>query len=73
MPSEPLEAEFAFPPALSQAQEDEFRNLELEGPLLRLSTKHTTMVTSLADIETDYKLKGVCSHSIVRAWYGRGS
>jgi hypothetical protein len=59
MPSEPLEAEFAFPPALSQAQEDEFRNLELEGPLSRLSTKHTTAVASLADIETDYKLKGV--------------
>ncbi|TRM63626.1 major facilitator superfamily domain-containing protein [Schizophyllum amplum] len=33
MPSEPLEAEFASPPALSKAQEDELRELEREGPL----------------------------------------
>ncbi|KAL1759618.1 major facilitator superfamily domain-containing protein [Schizophyllum commune] len=33
MPSEPLEAEFAQPPALSRAQEDELRKLEREGPL----------------------------------------
>ncbi|KAF7304374.1 MFS polyamine transporter [Mycena chlorophos] len=33
MPSEPLEAEFAHPPALSGLQEDELRELELEGPI----------------------------------------
>ena len=33
MPSEPLEAEFAQPPALSRAQEDDLRKLEREGPL----------------------------------------
>ncbi|KIY53144.1 MFS general substrate transporter [Fistulina hepatica ATCC 64428] len=33
MPSEPIEAEFAVPPALTTAQEEEFRILEREGPL----------------------------------------
>ncbi|KAJ7457263.1 MFS polyamine transporter [Mycena galericulata] len=33
MPSEPLEAEFIHPPALSESQEDELRELALEGPL----------------------------------------
>ncbi|KAF9463757.1 MFS polyamine transporter [Collybia nuda] len=59
MPSEPLEAEFACPPALSRAQEDEFRNLEREGPLSRQSTRHSTAVASIADIEDEYKHRGV--------------
>lgn len=59
MPSEPIEAEFAFPPALTQAQDDEFRNLELEGPLFRSSTRHSTAVASIADIEAEYTRKGV--------------
>ncbi|KAG6819143.1 hypothetical protein H0H93_014918 [Arthromyces matolae] len=33
MPSEPIEAEFALPPILSQAQEEEYRTLDQEGPL----------------------------------------
>ncbi|KAG5636686.1 hypothetical protein H0H81_007147 [Sphagnurus paluster] len=33
MPLEPIEAAFASPPALSRAQEDEFRTLAQEGPL----------------------------------------
>ncbi|KAG6907781.1 hypothetical protein DXG01_007388 [Tephrocybe rancida] len=33
MPSEPIEAEFAYPPILSKAQEEEYRTLDQEGPL----------------------------------------
>ncbi|GLB41314.1 putative major facilitator superfamily protein [Lyophyllum shimeji] len=33
MPSEPIEAELGFPPALSPQQEEEFRILDQEGPL----------------------------------------
>ncbi|KAE9411519.1 MFS polyamine transporter [Gymnopus androsaceus JB14] len=52
MPSEPIEAEFATPPALSQAQEEEFRQLELEGPLhvSRLPTSAEN-ITSIQELE----------------------
>ncbi|KAG6853492.1 hypothetical protein C0991_004038 [Blastosporella zonata] len=33
MPSEPIEAEFAYPPILTKAQEEEYRTLDQEGPL----------------------------------------
>lgn len=63
MPSEPLEAEFAFPPALSRAQEDEFRALELEGPLPLSphSTRPSTIVGSpnVHDLEQKFKDQGI--------------
>lgn len=38
MPSEPVEAEFASPPVLTRAQEEEYRQLEREGPLTPYSS-----------------------------------
>lgn len=32
MPSEPIEAEFVHPPALTEKQEEQLRQLEREGP-----------------------------------------
>ncbi|KAF5384078.1 hypothetical protein D9615_003429 [Tricholomella constricta] len=66
MPSEPLEAEFAFPPALSPAQEEEYRTLDTEGPLA-LSRHHTnTLVNdkdndrvSIHDLKEHYKHDGI--------------
>ena len=46
MPSEPVEAEFIRPPALTNAQEDEYRILDREGPLSRHSTHTETFVGS---------------------------
>ncbi|KAF7368751.1 MFS polyamine transporter [Mycena venus] len=46
MPSEPLEAEFIHPPALSELQEEELRQLEREGTLHESET--TTQVGSAA-------------------------
>ena len=46
MPSEPIEAEFIRPPALTNAQEDEYRVLDREGPLSRHSTHTETFVGS---------------------------
>lgn len=46
MPSEPIEAEFISPPALTNAQEDEYRVLDREGPLSRHSTHTQTFVGS---------------------------
>ncbi|KAJ7143806.1 hypothetical protein C8R44DRAFT_724828 [Mycena epipterygia] len=53
MPSEPLEAEFVHPPALSESQEEELRQLELEGPLpppFPQESQTATKVGSLASI-----------------------
>lgn len=61
MASEPLEAEFAFPPVLSQAQEDEYRTLGIEGPLplSPFSTRHSIIVghgsLGIADIEKKFE------------------
>ena len=46
MPSEPIEAEFIRPPALTNAQEDEYRVLDREGPLSLHSTHTETCVGS---------------------------
>ncbi|TFK32293.1 MFS polyamine transporter [Crucibulum laeve] len=44
MPSEPIEAELAYPPVLSPAQEEGFRVLEKENPLDRHTTRGSTFV-----------------------------
>ncbi|RDB29863.1 hypothetical protein Hypma_013845 [Hypsizygus marmoreus] len=67
MPSEPLEAEFAFPPALTRHQEDEYRVLDREGPipLSPRSTRHSTVVAnasgnvSITDLEKQFQDEGV--------------
>jgi hypothetical protein len=46
MSSEPIEAEFISPPALTNTQEDEYRVLDREGPLSRHSTRTETFVGS---------------------------
>jgi hypothetical protein len=48
MPSEPIEAEFIRPPALSPEQEEEFRNLELENLGSQLSRQVTQGSTTHA-------------------------
>ncbi|KAG6833256.1 hypothetical protein H0H87_009431 [Tephrocybe sp. NHM501043] len=61
MPAEPIEAEFVFPPALSQRQEEEYRHLEREGPLSRASS-HATVTDgtlSVHDLEKYYTIHGV--------------
>jgi len=57
MPSEPIEAEFAHPPALTLAQEEEFRQLEQEGPLV--SPTLGSAATSLKAIEDGYRKEGL--------------
>jgi hypothetical protein len=67
MPSEPIEAEFAVPPALSLAQEEEFRQLEQEGPLHSSDTlangkshgKSHKKSSSLEDEEAAYTKEGI--------------
>jgi hypothetical protein len=54
MPSEPIEAEFTSPPALSKGQEDEFRQLEMEGPLSSTDGKEH----DLADLERALSKEG---------------
>ncbi|TRM69786.1 major facilitator superfamily domain-containing protein [Schizophyllum amplum] len=49
MPFEPIEAEFASPPALSKAQEDELRQLEREGPLESEAPSLSETVTHVHD------------------------
>lgn len=60
MPSEPIEAEFVFPPALSQDQEDEYRQLEREGPLTSNPTATTTVTDTISihDLEKQYSKEG---------------
>ncbi|KAG6896494.1 hypothetical protein C0992_007949 [Termitomyces sp. T32_za158] len=61
MPSEPIEAELVFPPALSQAQEDEYRQLEREGPLTSHNQTATTTVTdtiSIHELEKQFSKQG---------------
>ncbi|KAG6827017.1 hypothetical protein H0H92_013537 [Tricholoma furcatifolium] len=60
MPAEPIEAEFAFPPALSRSQEEEYRQLGREGPLTRHPSLHTiTDITlSVHDLEKTYTKEG---------------
>lgn len=50
MPSEPLEAEFAVPPALSTAQEDALRQFEKESPL-----SGTSAAGSVAEIALSHE------------------
>ncbi|KAK7050034.1 hypothetical protein VNI00_005466 [Paramarasmius palmivorus] len=67
MPSEPIEAEFAVPPALSLAQEEEFRQLEQEGPLHSSDTlgngkshgKSHKKSSSVGDEEAAYTKEGI--------------
>ncbi|KAG5351147.1 hypothetical protein C0989_007737 [Termitomyces sp. Mn162] len=63
MPSEPIEAEFVFPPALSQEQEDEYRKLEREGPLTpnhQTPTATTTLTDTITmnELEKQYTNQG---------------
>ncbi len=61
MPSEPLEAEFIFPPALTQAQEEEYRQLDLEGPisLTRTATAVSGAAPDLAELERGFTRDGI--------------
>ncbi|CAK5276604.1 unnamed protein product [Mycena citricolor] len=59
MPSEPIEAELAYPAALSRAQEEEFRQLEHEGPLpSQTATKLGSSSHSLGDLEANFMRAG---------------
>ncbi|KAK0458255.1 spermine transporter [Desarmillaria tabescens] len=61
MPSEPLEAEFISPPALTQAQEEEFRQLDLEGPipLTRTATAVSGPAPDLGELERGFTRNGI--------------
>ncbi|KAK7047320.1 hypothetical protein VNI00_006551 [Paramarasmius palmivorus] len=63
MPSEPLEAEFARPPALSSEQEEELRVLGQEHGALQLSHAHELSRRStehtLANLERSYTRQGI--------------
>ncbi|KIM36325.1 hypothetical protein M413DRAFT_20550 [Hebeloma cylindrosporum] len=52
MPSEPIEAEFIRPPALSLEQEEELRNLEIENLRSQLSTQGTTAFADSPSVHT---------------------
>lgn len=56
MPSEPIEAEFASPAALSREQEEELRQIEHEGPLTRAQSQVT--VADLAALEKGFEHDG---------------
>lgn len=58
MPSEPIEAEFAFPAALSPAQEEEYRQLEQEGPLSRSITVTSSHAPTIRDEVAHFKQDG---------------
>ncbi|KAF9447352.1 MFS polyamine transporter [Macrolepiota fuliginosa MF-IS2] len=60
MPSEPIEAEFAYPPVLTQAQEEEYRQLEKEGPLSGRTTPTVAggSPNSLSEVEQARKHEG---------------
>ncbi|CAK5274361.1 unnamed protein product [Mycena citricolor] len=67
MPSEPIEAELAYPAALSRAQEEEFRQLEHEGPLpSQTATKLGSSSHSLGDLEANFMRAGSTSSSLSR-------
>ncbi|KAG6818566.1 hypothetical protein H0H93_003939 [Arthromyces matolae] len=60
--NEPIEAEFAYPPALSRQQEDEYRELAREGPLTRVPTVAPTLsdeTLSVHELEKQYTKQGV--------------
>ncbi|KAJ3897252.1 major facilitator superfamily domain-containing protein, partial [Lentinula edodes] len=62
MASEPAEATFAFPPALSREQEDEFRDLDREhGPEFALSRTATAVSGhwTIAALERTYTERGI--------------
>ncbi|KII93524.1 hypothetical protein PLICRDRAFT_395433 [Plicaturopsis crispa FD-325 SS-3] len=65
MPAEPIEAEFASPPALSREQEEEFREVGHEGLFLpsdnASSPTHTlaNVPTRLKDVERAFSEKGI--------------
>ncbi|ESK91681.1 mfs polyamine transporter [Moniliophthora roreri MCA 2997] len=60
MPSEPIEAEFAAPPALSRTQEEEFRQLEQEGHLhLPRNSSDILHDASLKEVEAAFRKEGV--------------
>ncbi|KAG6864400.1 hypothetical protein C0991_009870 [Blastosporella zonata] len=65
MPSEPLEAEFVYPPALSPSQEEEYRVLDTEGPLTLTHTstkRNSTLVNekvSVGDLKKRYEHEGI--------------
>ncbi|KIY72592.1 polyamine transporter [Cylindrobasidium torrendii FP15055 ss-10] len=57
MPSEPIEAEFTIPAALTREQEEELRQIEHEGPLTRAQSQVT--FTDLAALEKGFESGGV--------------
>lgn len=59
MPSEPIEAEFAYPPALSSSQEEEYRELDQEGPLSGTATVTNTRPPSLSEVEAAFSKEGI--------------
>ncbi|KAJ3813262.1 major facilitator superfamily domain-containing protein [Lentinula lateritia] len=62
MASEPAEATFAFPPALTREQEDEFRDLDREhGPEFALSRTATAVSGhwTIAALERTYTARGI--------------
>ncbi|KAK7462843.1 hypothetical protein VKT23_007419 [Stygiomarasmius scandens] len=58
MASEPVEAEFAHPPALTREQEDEYRELAQEGPLSRSATITQPFSQTLDDLKHAYTRQG---------------
>ncbi|KAJ7773860.1 MFS polyamine transporter [Mycena metata] len=58
MPSEPIEAEFIHPPALSKLQEEELRQLEREGPYGESATASKVGSLSVQDLEAAFKEAG---------------
>jgi len=58
MASEPVEAEFAHPPALTREQEDEYRELAQEGPLSRSATIIHPFSQTLDDLKHAYTRQG---------------
>jgi len=62
MPSEPIEAELVFPPALTREQEDQLRELEIEGLIVieRPSTRHSHFSSppTINQLEQTYTKEG---------------
>ncbi|THV06107.1 MFS polyamine transporter [Dendrothele bispora CBS 962.96] len=69
MASEPVEAEFAHPPVLTRAQEDEYRELAQEGPLSRSSTVTDTFTPTLEVLKQTYSKQG---YKLVEFEKGKG-
>lgn len=60
---EPIEAEFIYPPALTSAQEEQFRELDIEGPLQRPTPSSdetaNARAPSLKELERAFTRQGV--------------